>query len=88
MCLPSDIVEEFIPIKRMFLKGIATLFDPLGFLSPFIVRVNTGILMQEAWVCGLDWDDSLPEDISTKMISRFAELKRLPEIKVPRCLQL
>ena len=46
------------------------------------------ILMQEHWVCGLDRDNSLPEELSTKMISWFAELKALPEIKVTRCLQL
>jgi len=44
--------------------------------------------MQEHWVCGLDRDNSLPEELSTKMISWFAELKALPEIKVTRCLQL
>ena len=40
--------------------------------------------------CALDGDNSLPEDLSTnyKMISWFAELKSLPEIKVPRRPQL
>ena len=78
------VVEEFTPTKRMFLKGIATLFDPLGFLSPFVIRAK--ILMQEAWI--VDWDDPLPEDLVSRMISWFTELQRLPEIKVPRCLQL
>ena len=80
------VVEEFTPTKRIFLKGIATLFDPLGFLSPYIIRAK--ILMQSAWICRLDWDDSVPEDLATKMISWFMELPRLPEIKVPRRLQL
>ena len=38
-----DQVSNFM--KRCFLRKIATLFDPLGFLSPFTVR--TKILMQE-----------------------------------------
>jgi len=29
-----------------------------------------------------------PDDLVTRMISSFTELQRLPEIKVPRCLQL
>ena len=65
---------------RTFLKGIATLFDTVGFLCPFVVREK--ILMQEIWVCGLDWDNSLPKELSTKMISWFTELKILPQIKV------
>jgi len=44
--------------------------------------------MQSAWICGFNWDDSVPEDLATKMISWFMELSRLPEIIVPRCLQL
>ena len=42
--------------------------------------------MQEIWVCGLDWDDPLPEEISVKIMSWFAELPMLPKIRVPRCL--
>ena len=46
------------------------------------------MLMQEIWVRGLDWDDLLPEELSVKMISWFAELPMLSKIRVPRCLQL
>ena len=78
--------EKFQPTKRNYLKWIATLFDPLGMISPFIIRAK--VLMQEIWVCGLDWDDPLPEEISVKMMSWFAELPLLSKIRVPRCLQL
>ena len=75
-----------IPTKRSFLKLIATLFDPLGFLSPYIIRAK--ILMQEIWICGLDWDDTLPDELSSKVTSWFSELTMLTKIKVPRSLQL
>ena len=38
-----DQISKFT--KREFLKRIATLFDPLGFLSPYTVRAK--ILMQK-----------------------------------------
>ena len=82
----SDVLEKFQPSKRNFLKRIATLFDPLGMLSPFVIRAK--MLMQEIWVRSLDWDDPLPEELSVKMISWFAELPMLSKIRVPRCLQL
>ena len=43
--------------------------------------------MQELWIHGLDWDEKLPKELSTKIMLWFAELVLLPTIKVPRCLQ-
>jgi len=83
----SQISERLItPTKRSFLKLIATLFDPLGFLSPYIVRAK--IIMQQIWIGGLDWDDILPDEITTKVMSWLSELPVLTKVRVPRCLQL
>ena len=71
--------------KRTFLKNIATLFDPLGFLSPFTVRAK--VLMQEIWIVGVEWDSFLPEEINSKVKAWFNELKDLERIKIPRSLQ-
>ena len=79
------VVEKFQPTKRNYLKRIATLFDPLGMLSPFVIRAK--VLMQEIWVCGLDWDDPLPEELSVKMMSWFGKLPMFSKIRVSRCLQ-
>ena len=46
-------LEKFQPTKRNFLKRIATLFNALGMLLLFIIK-----LMQEIWVTGMDRDDT------------------------------
>ena len=41
--------------KRNFLKKIATLFDPIGFLVPFTIRAK--MLLQDMWTAGMYWDE-------------------------------
>ena len=71
--------------KRNFLKRIATLFDLVGFLAPFIIRAK--VMMQEMWVAGLEWDELCPRELVHKSQEWFSELEELPTIKVPRCLR-
>ena len=78
--------KDFLLTKRNFLKKIAKLFDPVGFLAPFIIRAK--ILLQEMWAAGMDWDDLFQRDLASKARKWFKELEDLPTIKVPRCLRL
>ena len=66
--------------KQEFLKRIATIFDPLGFVSPFTIRQK--VLIQEMWVSGLDWDDEVPKELSIKIALYLSELSSLSQIKV------
>lgn len=50
--------------KREILSTISKLFDPLGLLSPIIIKAK--IIIQELWTVKLDWDDPLPPQISNK----------------------
>ena len=71
--------------KRTMLSKVATIFDPLGFLSPFIVRAK--IMLQELWSKGLSWDDVIDADVHRRITAWFVELKLIQTITVPRCLQ-
>ena len=48
--------------KRNVLRKIATIFDPPGFVGPFVVKAK--ILLQELWSRGYDWDDVIQDDIA------------------------
>ena len=54
---------ELLLTKRDVLKKVATVFNPLGFVSPFVVRAK--FLLQELWSRGYDWDDVIHDEIAT-----------------------
>lgn len=45
------------PSKREFLKTIMSVYDPLGFISPLLVRSK--LIMQDIWVSGIAWDSQI-----------------------------
>ena len=47
--------DSSIPTKRNILKITSTVFDPLGFLSPFIL--NAKLITQDLWTINYEWDD-------------------------------
>ena len=77
--------ERYDQTKRNFLKGIATLFDPLGLLTPYTIRAK--VLLQEMWASGVDWDKPVGEDLSKKAARWFDELSALASLKIPQCLR-
>jgi len=72
--------------KRFVLQTAARIFDPIGLIAPFVVRIKC--LLQEIWERGIDWDENLPEDLRIKWIKLCEEIEQLSEIGIPRnCLQ-
>lgn len=67
---------------RTLLSDVSKLFDPLGMLAPVIVTAK--ILFQSLWRKGLDWDDQLPEDITSEWLTLRTKLFELETIKIPR----
>ena len=78
--------KEEDPTKRNVLSAIATLFDPLQLLAPFTLRAK--VLMQEIWTAGLDWDDTLPDNLKTKWNVWINEHRELSNFHIPRCIRL
>ncbi|XP_018358679.1 PREDICTED: uncharacterized protein LOC108758300 [Trachymyrmex cornetzi] len=72
--------------KRIILSTIARLFDPLGFLSPIIIRAK--ILMQEVWTLRLDWDDAVPATTTNRWLSLVNDLQNLSTLSFPRWIGL
>ena len=77
--------EEDKLTKRTILSKVAGVLDPLGLAGPFVVCAK--ILLQEMWTKGLNWDEPIDHELSSRAKKWFSELDALQEISVPRCLQ-
>lgn len=68
--------------KRSVLKLLASIFDPVGFLSPCTFLAKC--IMQDLWKLSIGWDDSLPSDLRDKWFSFISSLSCLSSLKIER----
>ena len=50
-------LKENPPTKKGILSTTSSLFDPVGFLLPFLIVAR--LLLQELWRRGYDWDQEI-----------------------------
>lgn len=72
--------------KRLVLSIIASIFDPLGLIQPFIIQAK--ILMQKLWLLQIEWDEELPENEKKEFIKFVEDLKNLTDLQIPRCVTI
>ena len=76
-------VKSLPATKRSLLKVIGKIFDPLGFLSPFVIRWK--VLFQVLCTEQVDWDCELNEEQLQLWDTLTFELEHLNHVCVPRC---
>ncbi|GBN02393.1 hypothetical protein AVEN_19009-1 [Araneus ventricosus] len=68
--------------KRFLLQVAGQIFDPLGFITPYIIRLK--ILIQNVWEMGLLWDQEMPQIIRKPFKEWCKELEELNSVTIPR----
>ncbi|GFX56033.1 integrase catalytic domain-containing protein [Trichonephila clavipes] len=68
--------------KRFLLQVAGRIFDPLGFIAPYVIRLK--ILIQNIWEMGLLWDQKMPSIIKKPFNEWCHELKDLHLVSIPR----
>ncbi|GFY78889.1 integrase catalytic domain-containing protein [Trichonephila inaurata madagascariensis] len=68
--------------KRFILSVVGRIFDPIGILGPFVIKLKC--LLQELWILGVEWDSELPPKLRRKWQQWSSEAEGLTEIKIPR----
>lgn len=79
----SGSLEEKPATRRGILSTVASVFDPLGFLAPFLLlgkKVLQGMCQR-----GIAWDEPLPKDLQPQWKNWLNDLKSLPKLQIPRC---
>ena len=69
--------------KRGILSAVSSIFDPLGFLTPFTLKAK--LLIQLIWRKNVDWDDEDPQDIAKAWNKWLDGIKEINKAQIDRC---
>ena len=69
--------------KRFIVGAAAKLHDPLGLISPIVVKAK--MLIQKLWSAGVEWDENLTGTrIAEEYIKWSMDLENLQSLEIPR----
>ena len=71
--------------KRILLHAVASLFDPLGIISPYVVRGK--MVIQELWKKGVSWDEILETSLQKQLGLWWGEATQLGELHFSRWIE-
>ena len=77
-------IKEKPPTRRGMLSIISSVYDPLGFISPFVLRAK---IIHQLCRQKLSWDEEIPEAEHISWKKWLAELPTLTEFTVERCMK-
>ncbi|XP_046401586.1 uncharacterized protein LOC124167648 [Ischnura elegans] len=82
LALPNHNLVVTGATKRKVMSIIATIFDPLGLISPAVVSYK--IFLQTLWQEGIDWDEELTPSLSSTWTKLFEQIPILTKITIDR----
>jgi hypothetical protein len=77
-------VKQQQSTRKGMLSVVSSVFDPLGFVGPFIVTAK--LLLQELSRRKLTWEHTIPDDIRTLWEEWLLDLQLLATFSIPRCI--
>ena len=78
----AKLVVDLHPTKRNLVSLVGKFYDPLGFLSPVIIRFKT--LFQKLCHCKSDWDKIIPNELVEEWKGLISDLNVAMPISLPR----
>ncbi|GFW02634.1 reverse transcriptase domain-containing protein [Trichonephila clavipes] len=77
-----ELIKNLKNSKCCVLKTATKIFDPIGFISPFVLIIKC--LMQEIWEYGLGWDEQLPTELKNKWETWCSQVCLLNDLTLER----
>jgi len=74
--------KDITPSKRALLRITAKIFDPLGFLSPFVIQLK--VMFQQLCIDGKNWDAEITGKLLEQWKKILSDMQSLYHIEVPR----
>lgn len=79
--IPKFETEEVLT-KRKFLSQASSLFDPLGWLGPAVMKPK--IMFQKLWKEKLNWDERMQTNLEQEWKNFIEKFSCVEEIRIPR----
>ena len=79
----GQLPQVVVPTKRLVLSVLARLFDPLGFVTPFVMFAKC--VFQELWSLKVEWDEVVPDSCAELLAQWMRDCRKLQMVKIPRC---
>ena len=80
---PSEYAKQLPCAKRSLLRVSSKIFDPFGFLSPFVIKLK--LMFQALCIEGGDWHILITGALTAQWDKVVMEMNELNAVKIPRC---
>lgn len=80
----KEVEQPQVSSQRELLRFSAAVYDPMGLISPFTIRLR--MLLQECWKAGQEWDDPVPQVVEQQWREWMQEAQ-VAKINFPRWVQ-
>ena len=81
----QQLLEEKPMTRCGVLSAVSSLFDPLGFISPFIMKAK--LLLQELCRKKVGWDGVINEQERVQWLRWLEDLPKLQAFEIERCFK-
>ncbi|XP_075677451.1 uncharacterized protein LOC142645329 [Dermatophagoides pteronyssinus] len=68
--------------KRNVVSYLASIYDPFGFVLATSFKLK--LLIHEAWMKGIDWDEEMPNNLARDVLKAVVEIDKLKTFKFKR----